>query len=83
MKRNWNQKELDEHFSLLPNENHLVLSKKTSANRIGFAILLKYFQQEAQFPNQNGIQERHLIVNRSLEKVADKSFYINSFQSYR
>ena len=44
MKRNWNQKELDEHFSLLPNENYLVLSKKTSANRIGFAVLLKYFQ---------------------------------------
>ena len=52
MKRNWNQKELDEHFSLLPSENHLVLSKKTSANRLGFAVLLKYFQQEAQFPNK-------------------------------
>jgi TnpA family transposase len=52
LKRNWNQKELDEHFSLLPSENHLVLSKKTRANRLGFAVLLKYFQQEAQFPNK-------------------------------
>lgn len=51
MKRNWGKIELDEQFTLIPSENHLVLSKKTSANRLGFAVLLKYFQQEAQFPN--------------------------------
>jgi hypothetical protein len=52
LKRNWSKIELDEHFTLLPSENHLVLSKKTSANRLRFAVLLKYFQQEAQFPNK-------------------------------
>ncbi|GLB61944.1 hypothetical protein NCCP133_40730 [Cytobacillus sp. NCCP-133] len=52
MKRNWNEEELLEHFMLLPNERHLVLSKKSNANRLGFAVLLKYFQQEARFPNK-------------------------------
>ncbi|WP_237446425.1 DUF4158 domain-containing protein [Shimazuella alba] len=28
------------------------MGKKTNANRLGFAVLLKYFQQEARFPNQ-------------------------------
>ncbi|WP_439823224.1 Tn3 family transposase [Bacillus cereus] len=37
---------------LLPNERHLVLSKKTNPNRLGFAVLLKYFQQEARFPSE-------------------------------
>ncbi len=37
---------------LLPNERHLVLSKKSNANRLGFAVLLKCFQLEARFPNK-------------------------------
>jgi hypothetical protein len=52
LKRNWDTKELEEHFTILPSERHLVMGKKTSANRLGFAVLLKYFQQEARFPNQ-------------------------------
>jgi hypothetical protein len=52
LKRNWDTKELDEHFTILPSERHLVMGKKTSANRLGFAVLLKYFQQKARFPNQ-------------------------------
>ena len=51
MKRNWSQLELEEQFTLFPNEINLIMSKRTNANRLGFAILLKYFQQEARFPN--------------------------------
>lgn len=80
MKRNWSKKELDEHFTLLPSENHLVLSKKTDANRLGFAVLLKYFQQEAQFPSQKQdvpkVVVQHLAVHTPEGiKVKNKSLY--------
>jgi len=50
MKRNWDIDELIEHWTLLPREMAL-LSNKTAANRLGFAVMLKFFQQSAQFPN--------------------------------
>lgn len=52
MKKSWTEEELLENYMLLPNERHLVLSKKTNANRLGFAALLKYFQKEARFPSE-------------------------------
>lgn len=51
MKRNWNEDELLEHFVVLPIERKLI-GNKTGASRLGFAILLKYFQQEARFPSK-------------------------------
>nr|WP_264806909.1 DUF4158 domain-containing protein [Cytobacillus sp. NCCP-133] len=87
-KRNWNQKELDEHFSLLSNENHLVLSKKTSANRIGFAVLLKYFQQEAQFPNKKQDVPKEVVqhladqVDASIEDFFDSYGWGGKERSY-
>ncbi len=88
LKRNWNQKELDKYFSLLPNENHLVLSKKSSANRLGFAVLLKYFQQEAQFPDtkQDGPLDivQHLAnqVDSSIEEFFDNYGWGGKDRSY-
>ncbi|WP_430308216.1 DUF4158 domain-containing protein [Robertmurraya massiliosenegalensis] len=79
MKRNWNQKELDEHFSLLPNEHHLVLSKKTSANRIGFAVLLKYFQQEAQFPNKKQDVPKDVVQHLADQVDASVEDFFDSY----
>lgn len=53
MKRNWNEDELLEHFVVLPIERKLI-GNKTGASRLGFAVLLKYFQQEARFPSKRG-----------------------------
>jgi hypothetical protein len=50
VKRNWNEEELIEHFTLLPDELYLAMGNKIEGNRLGFAVLLKYFQQEARFP---------------------------------
>nr|WP_235676466.1 DUF4158 domain-containing protein [Bacillus mycoides] len=52
MKNNWNEDELLTNFVLMPNELHLSMVNKTEANRLGFALLLKYFQQEARFPSK-------------------------------
>ena len=49
MKRVWEQDELIEHFTFLPNEMQEV-GKKTGENRLGFAVLFKFFQYEARFP---------------------------------
>lgn len=51
MKRNWNEDELLEHFVVVPIERKLI-GNKTGASRLGFAMLLKYFQQEARFPSK-------------------------------
>ncbi|NDI36290.1 Tn3 family transposase [Chengkuizengella sediminis] len=88
MKRNWSKKELEEHFTLLPSEDHLVLSKKTSANRLGFAVLLKYFQLEAQFPNKKQdvpkVVVQHLAdqINSSVEDFFDKYSWGGKERSY-
>ncbi len=50
MKRNWELDELIEHFTIMPNEMSLV-GNKTGETRLGFAVLLKFFQHEAKFPN--------------------------------
>ena len=51
MKRHWEIDELVEHWTLLPRETEL-LTNKTGATRLGFAVLLKFFQLEAYFPQQ-------------------------------
>jgi hypothetical protein len=51
MKRHWETDELVEHRTLLPRETEL-LTNKTGATRLGFAVLLKFFQLEAYFPQQ-------------------------------
>ncbi|WP_010503691.1 DUF4158 domain-containing protein [Paenibacillus elgii] len=50
MKRNWELDELIEHFTILPNEMSLI-ENKTGETKIGFAVLLKFFQNEARFPS--------------------------------
>lgn len=50
MKRNWELEELIEHFTILPNEMSLI-ENKTGETKIGFAVLLKFFQNEARFPS--------------------------------
>jgi hypothetical protein len=49
MKQHWGTDELVEHWTLLPRDTEL-LTNKTGATRLGFAVLLKFFQLEAYFP---------------------------------
>ena len=51
MKRKWDNQELREHWSIGPDERERSLRKK-GANRLGFALLLKYFQLHGRFPEQ-------------------------------
>jgi hypothetical protein len=49
--QDWNADELAEHWTLLPGEKRL-LANKSGATRLGFAVLLKFFQQVGRFPQQ-------------------------------
>ncbi|MBE9079573.1 DUF4158 domain-containing protein [Romeria aff. gracilis LEGE 07310] len=51
MRRKWSAIELMESWTLEPGERTLVLQKR-SVNRLGFALLLKFFQREGRFPVQ-------------------------------
>src|SRR3954453_14687326 len=49
MKRHWEIDDLVEQWTLLPDELAW-LGKKTGSTRLGFALLLKFFQIEGRFP---------------------------------
>ena len=52
MKRNWELDELIESWTLLPHELAL-LDSKIGANRLGFAVLLKFFELALKFPSSS------------------------------
>jgi hypothetical protein len=49
MKRQWRDDELAEQWTILPEENALLWHRKP-ANRLGFAVQLKFFPLEIHFP---------------------------------
>lgn len=52
MKRRWTVDELLEHWSLHADELDIAASARTPSNQLGFALLLKWFQYEGQFPRR-------------------------------
>lgn len=66
MKRNWQLEELIEHWTILPKELRL-LKGKTEKNRLGLALLLKFYQYERQFPNS-----RNEVPNQVIAYVASQ-----------
>src|ERR1035438_5815755 len=84
MKRNWELDELIEHFTIMPNEMSLV-GNKTGETRLGFAVLLKFFQLEAKFPDS--ISEVPGVVVDYIAKqvqtyVSLKNYNVNSRAHY-
>ncbi len=53
MKRGWTEEELVERWTLAPDELPL-LANKGGANRLGFAVLLRFFAGEGRFPRSKG-----------------------------
>lgn len=61
MKRHWDLDDLIDHFTIMPNEYSL-LSNKTGETRLGFAVLLKFFQFEARFPSHKNEIPKEIII---------------------
>jgi transglutaminase-like putative cysteine protease len=53
MKRDWELQELIEEWTLVPRELEL-LGNKTGSTRLGYSVLLKFFQREGRFPESRG-----------------------------
>ena len=53
MKRQWTPEELIDEWTLHPDDLALI-GNKADAGRLGFAVLLKYFQREGRFPTGIG-----------------------------
>lgn len=64
MKRQWTPEELIEQWTLLPDDLALV-GNKTGPTRVGFAVLLKYFQHEGRFP-----QAKHELPGQIAASIA-------------
>jgi len=66
MKRHWDDQELAEHWSLTHDELAL-LGNRTQRSRLGFTVLLKFFQVEGRFP-----VERKEIPTPVLDSLASQ-----------
>ncbi|MEV4180818.1 DUF4158 domain-containing protein [Streptosporangium canum] len=53
MRREWEPEELIAAWTLLDGDRELV-GNKTGATRLGFGVLLKFFEQEGRFPRHAG-----------------------------
>jgi hypothetical protein len=65
MKRQWEPEELIEQFILTPAELAILPEEVTNANpsnRLGFAVLLKFFQVESRFP-QHPVEVPKVVVH--------------------
>lgn len=51
MQRKWNNHELVEHWTI-DDEDRRLICQKRGANRLGFALLLKFFQLKGRFPEK-------------------------------
>ena len=65
MKHNWTLDELIDNWTLLPIETELGESSKADYNRLGFSLLLKYFQIEGKFP-----RHRREIPQAAIDYIA-------------
>src|SRR5256886_15809637 len=74
MKRQWANEELVEHWSL-DVEDRALLGNKTGATRLGFAVLLKFFQQEGCFPqHKNEVPGVVITFLATQVKVAPEAY---------
>ncbi len=78
MKPDWNADELAEHWTLLPGEKPL-LANKSGPTRLGFAVLLKFFQHEGCFPEHP--QDVPDVVVRHIARQVDVE--VSAWPHYR
>ncbi len=79
MKQQWAAQELLDHWTLSSDERILVNSYHTDSNKLGCALLLKYFQREGKFPQRKQDIPR-VIIEHLAQQLQIKT---SAFDSYR
>lgn len=74
MKRKWDNQELLEHWTIEAEESQLIRRKK-GANRLGFALLLKFFQLKGRFPEKKNEIPRVVQAFVAEQLGLDESLY--------
>ena len=69
MKRKWENHELATHWTIDEEEQPLI-NKKRGVNRLGFALLLKFFQLKGRFPEKKNEIPR--VVRAFVESVKNR-----------
>ena len=85
MKRNWSSDELLENFTILETEFE-VMGRLTGLAKLGFSVVLKFFQIEARFPEQADEIPRILIEYIAKQLNVDPTLfkeYILKGRTYR
>src|SRR6266581_3247410 len=75
MKRQWENEELVEHWTL-DVEDRALLDNKTGATRLGFAVLLKFFRREGRFPQHKHEVPALVITFLATQVGVDASAYM-------
>ncbi len=76
MKRRWELEELIEHWTVLPNELSW-LSNKTGANRLGIALLLRFFQYATKFPTSPQEVPPEVVDYIAKQVLVPSELYLN------
>jgi hypothetical protein len=80
LKKNWETEELIENWTLIPSELELV-NQKREANKIGFAVFLKYFQLMAHFPDYpSEIPEQVIAYIANQLNISAKTYFDYNWQ---
>ena len=74
MKRKWENHELVEHWTI-DEEDQQLIRKKRGINRLGFALLLKFFQMKGRFPEKQYEIPRVVRVFVAEQLALDESLY--------
>jgi len=88
MKHQWSSYELEESWSLSP-EELVLLSGRSDSNHLGFAVLLKFFQITGYFPReradvpQQAVEHLANLVNLHASDFNDHSFSDRLLKSHR
>ena len=82
MKQRWTAEELEEFWTLHPEESKL-LHNKSGRTRLSFAFMLKYFQIFYRFPNDQEFISQSIISHMAQQIGVDETNFIksNSFSS--
>src|SRR5947209_11548299 len=75
MKRQWENEELVEHWTL-DVEDRALLDNKTGATRLGFAVLLKFFRRENRFPQHKNEVPALVITFLATQVGVDATAYM-------
>ncbi len=76
MRHFWTEEELTEHFTLT-HEEHELLKGKHEETKLGFAVLLKFFQYEGRFPTKHQEVPKAVIAHIASQINVDASALSN------